>query len=329
MFTWTSSGVAGFQIYNGCLVPAPLFIPYAATHRTACLALFDSNCPEYFAPNERAEYAGFLDACPDGYHVATADGDIVGAFGVVDAGVAGRRRLKWIVLGQSAQGRGTGTSMMRHAISSAQAAEVGVIEIAASHRSAPFFARFGAREVMRTEDGWGPGMHRVDMELRTSHTLLRTPGGSLMLPTSLMVDRGDGGHLVVDPPRDVWERSELYASELAAWSFLVAAAGRAMLDALPQLAGGCINYWEAGNWSLNDDAEPAGRKDPRKHRRVHLHLLGRSPAARHPDWQWGEAPRFPSFSDRQRWSAAFEPLTANECDAVVARTQELLDGYAS
>jgi hypothetical protein len=40
-----------------------------------------------------------------------------------------------------------------------------MLDVAASQHSAPFFARFGARELARTDDGWGPGMHRVDMEL--------------------------------------------------------------------------------------------------------------------------------------------------------------------
>jgi hypothetical protein len=39
------------------------------------------------------------------------------------------------------------------------------IDIAASHLSAPFFTRFGAKEVRCTKDGWGAGMHRVDMLL--------------------------------------------------------------------------------------------------------------------------------------------------------------------
>ena len=34
-------------------------------------------------------------------------------------------------------------------------------------------------------------------------------------------------------------------------------AGRAMLDVLPQLENGCINYWEAGNWALNGKLEIA------------------------------------------------------------------------
>ena len=141
-----------------------------------------------------------------------------------------------------------------------------------------------------------------------------------MLPGQLLLDRTDGGHLVVDPPRPVWERSELAPSELVAFSALVACAGRAMLDVLPQLAGGCINYWEAGNWSLHETAEPAGAKDPRAHRRVHLHLLGRSPAARHPSWRWGEAPAFPPFAERRAWSAGFRPLEGAECAGVAGAT---------
>ena len=32
-----------------------------------------------------------------------------------------------------------------------------------SQHTAPFYARLGFREVKRTPDGYGPGLHRVDM----------------------------------------------------------------------------------------------------------------------------------------------------------------------
>ena len=41
----------------------------------------------------------------------------------------------------------------------------GPLQIAASHKSAPFFAGFGDREVATTPNGFGPGRHRVDMVL--------------------------------------------------------------------------------------------------------------------------------------------------------------------
>ena len=156
--------------------------------------------------------------------------------------------------------------------------------------------------------------------------LFGADGGTLMLPdrASLLVSRENGGNLVVDPPRPVWERSELAPVELTQFAFLVSAAGRAMIDVLPQLSGGCVNYWEAGNWALNDDAEPRGRKDARLHRRMHLHLLGRSPEALDPAWAWGESPRFPTFAESHSWAARFQRLTAAECYDVVGRTEELL-----
>jgi diadenosine tetraphosphate (Ap4A) HIT family hydrolase len=157
-----------------------------------------------------------------------------------------------------------------------------------------------------------------------SRVLFSGEGGRIVVPDLLLVDRKDGGHLCVDPPRDVWERGELSAEELAQWSYLVAAAGSAMIEALPQLEGGCVNYWEAGNWSLHHDATPQGPKTAPASRRVHLHLLGRSRFAADPDWAWGEAPRFPSFADRLAWSARFEPLNEDECADIVARARRIL-----
>jgi GNAT superfamily N-acetyltransferase/diadenosine tetraphosphate (Ap4A) HIT family hydrolase len=306
-------------------VSIPVFLPYEPRHREGCLALFDQNCPDHFAPNERADFAHFLDASPHGYLVTLAGDEVIAAFGVTDGGRTGRRRINWILVSSAAQGHGLGAVMMREAISRTTAANASVLEIAASHRSAPFFAKFGAYPIRHIDNGWGMGMHRVDMELRVNRRLLTHEGGDVVVPQLILTSREDGGHLIVNPPREVWERSELTRNELTMWSLLVAATGRAMLDVLPQLSNGCINYWEAGNWALHDDAEPRGRKDPRIHRRVHLHLLGRYPQATHPSFMWGEAPRFPAFADRLRWSADFTPLTADECDAVVHRTFGFLD----
>ncbi len=156
--------------------------------------------------------------------------------------------------------------------------------------------------------------------------LYKGPEGTVVVPSGLFLDRSDGGHLVVNPPRDVWECSELRADELARWSFLVAAAGRAMIDALPQLKGGCVNYFEAGNWALNDAAPPRGPKTAPDHRSMHMHIFGRSRGARHPSWRWGEAPGLPLYKDRKAFTAAFRPLNAKECAGVARRLKGLLAG---
>jgi hypothetical protein len=160
-------------------------------------------------------------------------------------------------------------------------------------------------------------------------TLISCSGGTVDLPAQAMNHRHDGGHLLVNPPRPVWERSALTAKELALWSCLVAATGRAMLETLPQLSGGCLNYWEAGNNALNDLAQPPGPKNPRLHRKMHLHVFGRSPRATHPDWLWGEPPQFPKFALSKARAAQFSLLEPQECFAISAKIKELLaDRYA-
>jgi hypothetical protein len=156
--------------------------------------------------------------------------------------------------------------------------------------------------------------------------LFETSGGSLTLPdrSSLLLDRLSGGNLVVLPPRKVWERTELTREELMNFSFLVASCAKAMLDTLPQLQDGCINYWEAGNWAVNDQSEPIGKKKARDFRKMHLHLLGRNPNSVDPRWQWGESPEFPKFAQRHTYSTKYERLTPDECWLIVSRANEIL-----
>ena len=160
-----------------------------------------------------------------------------------------------------------------------------------------------------------------------SYELFTCSGGSIVCPNKVLCDRHDGGHLIVNPPRPVWERSCLTPLELARWSLLVAATGKAMLEMLPVLDGGCLNYWEAGNWALNDHAEPLGPKNVQFQRRVHLHIFGRSRNARCSDWLWGESPKFPDFVHSESWASQFSPLSEPECDRVVERVASLLETY--
>ena len=141
------------------------FRSYRPMDIEACCALFDANCPEFFAPNERTDYQGFLEANPIEYELCFSNGQVVGALGLMGDD-ARYRKLKWIIIDPSAQRLGVGSAMMERVVLHANELGVRVVSIAASHKSAPFFAKFGASEVTVTANGWGPGMHRVDMELR-------------------------------------------------------------------------------------------------------------------------------------------------------------------
>ena len=159
-------------------------------------------------------------------------------------------------------------------------------------------------------------------------TLFTCVGGHLALPEkgAALVGREDGGNLLVLPPREVWERGELTPTELTQWSFLIAAAGQAMLSTLPQLQLGCINYFEAGNWALNFGGRASWNQVWPEHRRVHMHLLGRSRNATDPSWLWGEAPKFPDYADREAWASKHKLLSAEECKQIAAEAERVLRG---
>jgi hypothetical protein len=57
-----------------------------------------------------------------------------------------------------------GSQMMQRVCDTARNYDLPLIDIAASQHTESFFARFGAERLKTTPDGWGPGMHRVDME---------------------------------------------------------------------------------------------------------------------------------------------------------------------
>ena len=77
---------------------------------------------------------------------------------------------------------------------------------------------------------------------------------------------------------------------------------------------------------LQKDFEQALRpKTPALQRKMHLHVFGRSPRATHPDWLWGEPPRFPNFAQSEAWTQQFTRLEDDEGAALGARIQVLLD----
>lgn len=147
-----------------------LFRSYDTTDLERCLGLFDSNCPEFFAPNERDEYRLFLTHEPLGYEVCLVEQRIVGAYGLtvigqsVDEQTMGR--VSWILIDPKTQGMGVGSAMMHRAVERARNLSLRQINIAASHLSEPFFEKFGATTVATLENGWGVDMHRHDMTLR-------------------------------------------------------------------------------------------------------------------------------------------------------------------
>ena len=152
--------------------PDIVFRSYEQGLRQDCLNIFDANCPDFFSPLERTEYEKYLDDQANGYEVCLLGDKIVGAFGIWLESTE-NSRITWIMLDPDTQGTGIGAAMMNRALQRSRDTGASHLDIAASHLSASFFAKFGAKTIKETEDGWGPGMHRVDMVLELSDLATR------------------------------------------------------------------------------------------------------------------------------------------------------------
>ncbi len=137
--------------------------------REACLKLFDSNAPQFFAPHERAEFEQYLSDPEErgpnaAYLVLRVAGTIVacGGYSVAD-GTAG---LAWGLVGRDRHNEGFGTALLLERLRRiAHLPNAHEVVLDTTQRSRGFFERFGFEAVQVTPDGYGAGLDRVDMRL--------------------------------------------------------------------------------------------------------------------------------------------------------------------
>lgn len=70
------------------------------------------------------------------------------------------------MVARDAQRQGYGSQLLRFRLERLRALGAREVHLDTSQHSAPFFARFGFREVRRVPGGYGPGLDRVDMMAR-------------------------------------------------------------------------------------------------------------------------------------------------------------------
>ncbi len=142
---------------------------YQAQNREACLAVFDSNRPLYFADEERPMFADFLDRVLQKstlrYLVMELEGEVVGCGGV---GLEEDRTLAslcWGMIRRDKHRRGIGRVLTQERIEAAQELGATRIRCATSQLTEAFYARFGFETEKREAEGFGPGLDRIDMML--------------------------------------------------------------------------------------------------------------------------------------------------------------------
>ena len=154
------------------------FKPYSQDDMAGCIELFDLNCPRFFAREERADYSHFLQLLSDAgsahtvYLLGWREQRLIACFGMAPVSPE-TCVLSWIMVHPEYQRQGCGGEMMAQLFTLAAAACYRKVAVSTSQHADQFFARFGAVTLRSQNDGWGPGMHRVDIEisLPSVHTL--------------------------------------------------------------------------------------------------------------------------------------------------------------
>lgn len=148
--------------------------PYTSPDRPACLKLFDSNLPHFFAEHERADFAAFLDRVdrvgtrPEPYFVLEREGEVVACGGVGYEAFPTLAYLSWGMVRGDLHGAGLGDELTRSRLDWLRHHWPAVThaKIDTSPHTQGFYTRFGFEATERTPDGFGPGLDRVRMVAR-------------------------------------------------------------------------------------------------------------------------------------------------------------------
>lgn len=144
------------------------FRDYAPSDREACLAIFDANTPDWFAPHEREQFATFLDNGPETYFVLVdGEGAVAGSGGIEIEAARKTAWLTWGMVDPARHRQGLGRLQLEHRLEILRAnSQVNRVCIDTSHKTAPFFERYGFVAQRIIPDGYAQGLDRHEMTLR-------------------------------------------------------------------------------------------------------------------------------------------------------------------
>lgn len=146
---------------------AVAFRPFAPSDLGACLAIFDSNCPQYLHPSERAEFSTYLTqhAQRANYLVGVLDDQIVACGGIFIDADTQAGYFAWGLVLNARHDQGIGRALTVQRIDMAKAQGIQTLHLDTSQHTQGFYAKLGFQPTGVTKDGYGPGLDRVDMVL--------------------------------------------------------------------------------------------------------------------------------------------------------------------
>ena len=118
--------------------------PYLPADRDACLAVFDSNAPDFFQSHERRDFELFLNGQDCSYFVLDHDSAIIGCGGYFITEEKSLARLVWGMVRRDWRRQGLGRFLLLFRLREiTKAGGVQMVRLDAPQHSAPFFESQG------------------------------------------------------------------------------------------------------------------------------------------------------------------------------------------
>lgn len=143
--------------------------PYTRADRIECLKVFDTNIPKFFAKDERAIFAEFLDGpvLKRPYLVLQIKDEVVACGGLKVLEKDKTAFLSWGMVAQPYHGKGIGRVLTEARLRLArQTTGIAKVTLNTSQHTKGFYEKFGFVPVRSTPNGYGLGLDRWDMALK-------------------------------------------------------------------------------------------------------------------------------------------------------------------
>jgi predicted GNAT family N-acyltransferase len=145
--------------------------PYTSADLEAVVAIFRSNIPKYFTPEEEPGLHTFMNDRLEDYYVVEVRGEVVGCGGIaLNADIDPQTvSLCWGMVREDHLGTGLGKALTEFRIGLAKKNYPGLaLTIGTSQHTEGFYQKYGFVTVEHTPDGYGPGIDMCRMRLEPS-----------------------------------------------------------------------------------------------------------------------------------------------------------------
>ena len=152
-----------------CVESTMKLCEYTSIYEKECLAIFDSNTPQYFAPQECETFQGFLNrlAAPYSYFVIRDAGEKIIACGGIKLEPSNLlAKLRWDMVTAELHHQSIGTFLtLSRLYRICQSSEIRVVSLHTSQHSYQFYEKMGFVVQHIIPEGIVPGMDEYFMKL--------------------------------------------------------------------------------------------------------------------------------------------------------------------